>query len=257
MAKLEFDPGMIVWDADIFDKTTVSKVITSGALPKGTVIRLGRFFLEGQGNSFIKWCQDRGYPVFCDTHFIGQPHEIMNVASVYLQRRPCMLSIMGMACSTGNFGQSAKMHLDALKQFCQLCDEKARTRSCVVTSLVSKTWDLADREFANGAVEQEMFYADQANRAGATDILCSKRVLERLSGREYRRLRTIVRVTEDDLPESNTATIEQAIRGKAKRLMFNTLLTRGDDEIENNIAHNYVEIWKEMGRVAATMDAED
>lgn len=167
----EFTPDTIIWSADV-SMEDIEKVVKAKALPEGTVIKLDRAFFEENPKQFIGFCEEHGYPVFCDAKIVEIPVKVLAIAKSYLKYKPFMLNVMAGACSTGQMDSDTESQIDALKRFADLCDE-AGTRSCVVTVLTSKTESIVDYEFRETPVSQVLKYVYLAKRAGMTDVVCS------------------------------------------------------------------------------------
>ena len=169
--KTKFTPGTIIWSADV-SKEEIESVIKNKALPEGTVIKLDRLFFENNSKDFIHFCENAGYPVFCDAKIIEIPVKAIAIAKTYLGYKPHMLNIMADACSNARWVNDEPTNLDCLRQFADLCHE-AGTRSCVVTVLTSKSPRLVDQEFGVDPLAQVIKYTRMAHHAGITDIVCS------------------------------------------------------------------------------------
>lgn len=253
--RLEFSPDMIIWDTVGLQERPIKNIVKANAIPEGTLVRIGRGFTERNGKQIISWLQDHGYPVFYDAGIIGDRHECLDIMDACLEQHPYMLSIMGGTCDTGEFSSCTSGPVDILKRFAEVCMTHD-VRSCVITKLMSKKWGIADQEFKNGAKNQAMFYVDLAYSAGATDILCDKWTAGRTWGTCYSQLGLNVPAGENAELSADTLTIDQAIRGGVKRLIFSGL-TRGDIEPPEACAYrNYNKIREEMQAVIARLNLE-
>jgi len=247
----EFTTDTIIWSADV-SKQEIMEVIEAGALPEGTVIKLDRLFFESESKDFIDWCENKGYPVFCDAKIIEIPVKSIAIASTYLVHSPFMLNIMAGAISTMNFEQDDdRKKIDALKLFAEACNA-ATTRSCVVTVLTSKTELTCMHEFGMDPIKQVLRYVSLAHDAGITDIVCSPK--------EAAAIRTnpdfddmMINTPGVRLPDSSkddqarVTTPSQALKNGANRLVIGRDLIRGEGDIVERVAKNYTRILEDIG----------
>ena len=246
---MEFRPDMIIWSADV-TKTEIENVINSGALPYGTMIKLDRLFFERESKDFIHFCENSGYPVFCDAKIIEIPAKALAIAESYLEYRPTMLNIMAGACSTGNWTTDDINNLDALKRFAEACHDAA-VRSCIVTVLTSKSDRLVDLEYGTSAIDQVLTYVKMAHHAGFTDIVCSPK--EAAIIRKSHAYNNIWLNTPGVRPKGSNAddqqritTPGQAFKNGANRVVIGRPLLAGEGPISERIANNYASIRKEI-----------
>lgn len=241
---LEFKPDMIIWSADV-PREDIERVMRSGALPCGTIIKLDRLFFETEDKEFIRQCEDSGYPVFCDAKIIEVPSKSLAIAEHYLKYRPFMLNIMAGACSTGIFDTDDINQLDALKRFHDACNN-AGTRSCVVTVLTSKSANMVAHEYSNDPIGQVLRYIGIAYSAGIRDIVCSPAEVQaiRAGGRDDRAYLSLITPgvrlagsSHDD--QQRVMTPGQAIALGASRVVIGRPLTSGNGPIEERVAENY------------------
>ena len=176
----EFRPDMIIWSADVQLKD-IRRVVNSGILPEGTVIKLDRLFFETHPKNIITEIQSEGYPVFVDAKIIEIPDKSLAIAETYLKYNPYMLNIMAGACSTGILEHDDIKKVDALKRFADACLD-AGTKSCVVTVLTSKSVEICRTEFRDSPLNQVLGYVKMANDSGITDIVCSPMETEAIRG---------------------------------------------------------------------------
>lgn len=255
---LQFTPDMIIWSADV-SKIAIKKVIEAHALPEGTVIKLDRLFFEEHSKHLIKFCQENGYPVFCDAKIIEVPSKCLDIADTYLTYRPFMLNIMAGACSTGRVAVTDVEQLDTLKRFADACRE-AGTRSCAVTVLTSKTKELTLREFSVSATAQVVNYVDLAWRAGLTDIVCSpaEAATIRECGYDICLNTPGVRPVGDAKNDQQRVTTPgQAIKNGANRVVIGRPLIAGDGDVVERVARNYDRIRDELLNAIAEINAAD
>lgn len=241
----EFTPDNIIWSADV-PRSDIEAVIKAEALPRGTIIKLDRLFFETESKDFIRFCEDNGYPVFCDAKIIEIPVKSLKIAETYLKYKPFMLNIMAGACSTGRWISEDKDQTDALARFAEACHE-VKTRSCVVTVLTSKTDSLCTFEFGRNALDQVIKYVEFAHSAGITDIVCSPKEASIIRG--YSKFNDMwINTPGVRLPDSSkddqarVTTPFQALKHGANRLVIGRDLTRGDDDIVERVKRNYAKI---------------
>lgn len=241
----DFRPDMIIWSADV-TAGDLTRVIKSGVLPEGTVIKLDRLFFEINRKSLITDLQKAGYPVFCDAKIIEIPDKALAIADTYLSYQPFMLNIMGDACSTGLIDSDDEKKVDALKRFAEACED-AGTRSCVVTVLTSKSRELCIKEFNTEPIYQVLTYVEMAHETGITDIVCSPEEVEELRSRpEYNHLD--LNTPGIRLPDSSSddqariSTPIGALSAGANRLVIGRDLTRGEGDIVARVKQNYCKI---------------
>ena len=243
--EVEFTPDKLIWSADV-SREEIEAVIKAEALPKGTIIKLDRLFFEYEDKSFIAFCQDNGYPVFCDAKIIEIPVKAIKIAESYLQYKPFMLNIMAGACSNRCWSGKTE-ELDALKRFADAC-RKVGTKSCVVTVLTSKTDQICLAEYGRSAHEQVVKYTDLAVNAGFTDIVCSPK--EGKVIRSYPKFSNIkINTPGVRLPDSSkddqarVDTPHHTLKkGAADRLVIGRDLIRGEGDIVDRVKINYVKI---------------
>lgn len=255
---LKFAPDMIIWSADV-SKVAIKKVIEARALPEGTVIKLDRLFFENHSKYLIRFCQENGYPVFCDAKIIEVPSKCLAIADTYLTYRPFMLNIMAGACSTGQVAVADVEQADALKRFADAC-LKAGTRSCAVTVLTSKTDELTLREFSMNATAQVVNYVDLAWRAGMTDIVCSPAEAATIRECGYQICLNTpgVRPAGDAKNDQQRVTTPgQAIKNGANRVIIGRPMTAGDGDAVERVARNYERIRNEILSAIAEINAAD
>lgn len=241
----EFTPDQLIWSADV-PKEQIEAVIKAEALPKGTIIKLDRLFFEDESKDFISFCQDSGYPVFCDAKIIEIPDKALKIAGTYLKYKPYMLNIMAGACSTASWFNEDENHKDALSRFAEACAQ-AGTRSCVVTVLTSKANSLCESEFGRSALKQVMKYTDFAHNAGITDIVCSPEEAEfiRTNSRYSDMWINTPGVRLPDSSKDDQARVKtpyQARKHGANRLVIGRDLTRGEGDIVERVKTNYARI---------------
>ena len=247
----EFTTDTIIWSADV-SKKEIMEVIEAEALPEGTVIKLDRLFFESESKDFIDWCENKGYPVFCDAKIIEIPIKSIAIASTYLVHSPFMLNIMAGAISSMNFEQDDdEKKIDALKCFAEACNA-ANTRSCVVTVLTSKTEPTCMYEFGTDPINQVIKYVSIAHNAGITDIVCSPK--EAAAIRENPDFDDMminapgVRLldsSKDD--QARVTTPSQALKNGANRLVIGRDLIRGEGNIVERVTKNYTRILEDIG----------
>ena len=240
-----FSPGTIIWSADVTQKE-IEDVINAEALPRGTIIKLDRYFFEKNPKDFIHFCENAGYPVFCDAKIVEIPSKAIAIAETYLEYEPFMLNIMAGACSNACWVNATEENLDCLKQFADLC-HRAGTRSCVVTVLTSKSPRLVDQEFGVTPLAQVIKYARMAHHAGITDIVCSPaEVAEILKYYDEFWLNTPgVRLPDSERDDQQRImTPKKALEAGAKRLVIGRPLTGRpeDGKIVERVKRNYERI---------------
>ena len=241
-----FTPGAIIWSADV-PKADIVRVVTANALPKGTIIKLDRLFFERESKDFIDFCQEAGYPVFCDAKIVEIPDKVIMIAETYLTHRPFMLNVMAGICSTLNFSSSTnEKQRDALKRFADACAE-AGTHSCAVTVLTSKTAETCVAEFdVPFPYFQVMKYVEMLDEAGITDIVCSPQ--EAYSIQTQYPWRFTVNTPGVRLPNSSkddqqrVMTPREAFANEADRLVIGRDLIRGEGDIVSRVQANYQKI---------------
>lgn len=256
----EFKPEMVIWDADKVSKRELRRVVDSGALPTGTMIGLGRLFLEWHSKNIIKYCQERGYPVFCDAQILGEPDKCMAMTEAYLRYRPTVLSIVASACNTGNVNPCRPDDIDMLKRFADVC-ASANVRSCAVVMPTSKDWLLSRWEYHVNGTDQAMRYVSLVHRTNMTDILCSASVAARICDNSiYRRLTVNVSglnpVSDREVPKQCADMIWRAIEYGADRLVIGETMTSGDGPIEDRVARNYAVIRRRVEQSIAEVNAK-
>jgi orotidine-5'-phosphate decarboxylase len=246
-----FKPQTIIWSADV-PREEIEKVIRAKALPEGTVIKLDRAFFEENSKVFIRFCEESGYPVFCDAKIIEIPSKVMKIAESYLRYKPFMLNIMAGACSTGNYNTTDKNDLDALARFAEACID-AGTKSCVVTVLTSKSEQLVFSEFGSSPIDQVMKYTHMAMKSGITDIVCSPKEIKVIRGLiEFNDIwlnTPGVRLpgsSKDD--QKRVTTPREALISGANRLVIGRDLTGNpnDGDIVERIKRNYDKIMENI-----------
>lgn len=174
MSRNIFEPGSIIWAADV-KKKTVEKVLESGVLPEGTIVKLDRLFFEENDKDFIDWCQEKGYPVFVDAKICDNAERALGIAHVYLKHHPAMLGCLGDICSNMAIVPSEfDEHIDTLKKFVDRCIS-AGTDPCLTTMLSGKTDAMCAKEFKASLTEQTRVYAGMAIRMGVSNIVCGAR----------------------------------------------------------------------------------
>lgn len=243
---VQFSPETIIWSADV-PRADIEKVIEEQALPEGTVIKLDRLFFENESKDFIDYCQDRGYPVFCDAKIIEIPDKTMKIAETYLEYRPFMLNVMAGICSTGNYSENVdEKQRDALARFADACLD-AGTLSCAVTVLTSKNNETCRNEFnIDSPLEQVMNYVGMLDEAGITDVVCSPKEAGEINKWYYRRFSINtpgVRLpgsSKDD--QQRVTTPHDALENGASRLVIGRDLIRGKGDIAERVKHNYERI---------------
>lgn len=242
-----FTPDKIIWSADV-ELEDIITVVNSKALPNGTIIKLDRAFFEKESKSIISFCQNNGYPVFCDAKIVELPGKVLKITECYLKYKPFMLNIMADACSTGRWSSGEdENEVDALKRFADMCKAEG-TRSCVVTVLTSKTKQLCLSEFGRDAIEQAIKYTEFAYNAGFTDIICSPQEASIIRGHgKYDNM--MINTPGIRLPDSSKddqariATPHRALkRGVSDRLVIGRDLIRGEGSIVDRIKRNYEKI---------------
>jgi orotidine-5'-phosphate decarboxylase len=239
-------PETIIWSADV-PKEDIKAVIKAKALPKGTVIKLDRLFFENEKKSFIDYCENAGYNVFCDAKIVEIPVKTLAIADTYLEHSPFMLNVMAGIVSNGHFlFEEDKNSVDALKRFADACHQAA-TRSCVVTVLTSKTESICNHEFGMSPIRQVLKYVELAYEAGITDIVCSPK--EAAAIRKIKKFDTLtintpgVRLpgsSKDD--QARIMTPYDALSSGADRLVIGRDLTRGEGDITERVKRNYEKI---------------
>lgn len=243
--KDDFTASTIIWSADV-TKEEIEDVINTRALPEGTYIKLDRLFFERNSKDFIFFCENKGYPVFCDAKIVEIPSKAIEIAKTYLEFKPSMLNIMAGACNNACWVSDHDDQLDCLKQFANLCNNVG-TRSCVVTVLTSKTPKLTDQEFGVTPIEQVIKYVRMANHAGITDIVCSPaEVPEILNYYNNFWLNTPeIRLPDSEGDDqSRIMTPKKALEAGANRLVIGRPLTGKPEEgnITERIKRNYDKI---------------
>ena len=230
-------PEQIIWSADLpWDK--IKMVIDSGALPKGTVIKLDRLFFVKNSIDIITYCQERGYPVFVDAKIVEIPSKTLAIVQYYLEAaKPWMINVMAGVCNNGVIDSKNPEKNDTLKQFAEMC-AKAGTKSCVVTVLTSKTEDMCRVEFEKTPLDQVLKYVDLAVKCGVTDIVCSAREAEAIRqnpGYAGVQLNTPgIRLPDSSKnDQARVMTPAEALKVGANRLVIGRDLTRGMDEASN------------------------
>ena len=237
-----FSPGTIIWSADV-SKEDIKAVIKAEALPKGTIIKLDRLFFEKNSKDFIHYCENAGYPVFCDAKIIEIPSKAIAIAETYLEYEPYMLNIMADACSNACWVNASEENLDCLKQFADHC-HLVGTRSCLVTVLTSKSPRLVDQEFGVDPLAQVIKYARMAHHAGITDIVCSPAEASEIM-RYYDEfwLNTPgIRLPDAERDDQmRIMTPKKALEAGAKRLVIGRPLTGDPDDgkIVDRVKRNY------------------
>lgn len=247
----EFTPDTIIWSADV-PKADIEAVIAAEALPVGTVIKLDRLFFETEDKSFIRFCENKGYNVFCDAKIIEIPVKSLKIAETYLQYSPFMLNIMAGAVSNGHFTrEDDENQVDALMRFAEAC-HKATTRSCVVTVLTSKTESICAHEFGMDPMDQVLKYVALAHSAGITDIVCSPK--EAAAIRKIPRFNDMwintpgVRLSDSSKDDQARVTTPRiALENGANRLVIGRDLIRGDGDIVERVKKNYAKILEDIG----------
>ncbi len=244
-----FKEDMIIWAADV-SREDIESVIINEALPKGTIIKLDRFFFETNRKDFILFCQDAGYPVFCDVKIVEVPEKAIAIAKIYLKYQPFMLNIMAGACSTGIWGDADEEQIDTLKRFADEC-EKAGTKSCGATILTSKSENLCAYEFSSTPVDQVLKYTDLLYRAGFTDIACSPQEASAIR-QEFDYDDMTINTPGVRLPNSDSGTQQRiatpfdAFANGANRLIIGHELIHGKDDIAPRVKYNYQRIINNM-----------
>lgn len=230
-------PEQIIWSADLpWDK--IKMVIDSGALPKGTVIKLDRLFFVKNSIDKIIYCQERGYPVFVDAKIVEIPSKTLAIVQYYLEAaKPWMINVMASVCNNGVIDSKNPEKNDTLKQFAEMC-AKAGTKSCVVTVLTSKTGDMCLAEFEKTPLDQVLKYVDLAVKCGVTDIVCSAREAEAIRqnpGYAGVQLNTPgIRLPDSSKnDQARVMTPAEALKVGANRLVIGRDLTCGMDEASN------------------------
>lgn len=246
MKTIDLNPDTIIWSADT-DVTTVLDAMNRELLPKGTIIKLDRLFFEKYPDkSFIRLCQEKGYPVFVDAKIIDEPEKVLGIAATYLQYRPFMLSIMADSFSTGIWRHGT--NLDTLRRFAESC-ANVNCKSCAVLMLPSKTaaacWNLYGAE----PLMQMREYATAAVNSGITDVLCSTEEAADIKGDDYfddlkinvTGLAMPERIGEvDDEGMASVSTPAKAMSIGADRLVI------GEDLTDGNMKKNYTKIAKHV-----------
>lgn len=248
MERSQFTNDQIIWSADV-PREEIQAVIDAKILPEGTVIKLDRAFFATEDRSFIGYCQDHGYPVFCDVKIDEVPVKVLAIARAYLEYKPFMINVMGAALSNINFDNEANPEdMDALKRFTLDCN-KAGTLSCVVTVLTSKTEKACQYEYGASSKYQVLKYVKAAHDAGMSDIVCSPK--EAAFIREHKEYNDMwINTPGVRLPNSSSddqariMTPHDALNAGANRLVIGRDLIRGDKEISilTRVAENYEKI---------------
>ena len=246
---MNFTNDVIIWSADA-SEDDIRAVIESEALPKGTVIKLDRLFFENYDKDFISFCQDAGYPVFCDAKIIEIPDKSLAIAKTYLNYHPFMLNIMAGACSTMVWESDKTKQIDALKRFADACAE-AGTRSCGVSVLTSKNESMCQYEFSSSPVDQVLKYVELLYKAGFTDIVCSPKeasAIRQANSYGYMSINTPgIRLPDSNSDDQQRITTPfDALKNGASRLVIGRDLTRGEGKITSRVKHNYQEIVKNI-----------
>ncbi|MBQ6486432.1 orotidine 5'-phosphate decarboxylase [Candidatus Saccharibacteria bacterium] len=240
-----FKEDMIIWAADV-SREDIESVIINEALPKGTIIKLDRFFFETNRKDFILFCQDAGYPVFCDVKIVEVPEKAIAISQIYLKYKPFMLNIMAGSCSTGIWEDEDPEKIDTLRRFADEC-EKAGTKSCGATILTSKSEELCAHEFSSSPEDQVLKYADLLYRAGFTDIACSPNEASAIR-KELAYDDMTINTPGVRLPNSDSGTQQRiatpfdAFVNGANRLIIGHELINGDGDIAHRVKFNYQRI---------------
>ena len=236
----------LIWSADT-DELSLFKVLSSGVLPKGTIIKLDRYFFEQFSKKNISTIQAMGYPVFVDAKIIEVPKKVLQIAETYLVYKPYMLNVMAGVCSTGLLSNSDINKIDCLKRFAELCDRYG-TKSCAVTVLTSKAEPLVQSEYAIRTSEQQvLWYVNMLNQCGLTDVVCSPKEVEAIRAiKDYDVLELNtpgVRMKGTDArDQARITTPAQAFLKGSTRIVVGSNLTDGDGDIAERVANNYEKI---------------
>ncbi len=242
----KFTRDMIIWSADFEkdQKEQIKLIVDSKVLPEGTVIKLDRTFFEKYDKDFISYCQDKGYPVFCDAKITEIPKKILDITDIYLEHKPFMLNIMGDSCNTPIIVSDENENtVSIFKRFADHCKE-AGTKSCIVTVLTSKSPEMCKYEYQREPIDQVLQFVSLAHDAGMTDIVCSPKEAAAIRAMDcYRNMEVNtpgVRLpgsSKDD--QQRVMTPYDALQAGANRLVIGRDLTRGDGDIIERIKRNY------------------
>ncbi len=161
----------IIWSADVKSVDILMEWLDM--MPELKYVKIDRAFVDDNGWDVFAQLEYRGIKVFDDAKISEIPIKLAAVAAVHVRKaRPWMLNCMAGSLSNGRFDESSE-DWDGLKLFAKTCLESG-VRPCAVTVLTSKTRESVANEF-NGrtSTDQVLFYAEQLQSAGFSDIVCS------------------------------------------------------------------------------------
>lgn len=166
--------GKIFWSADV-SKKLLLETVKRKDFPRDEVgVKLDRKFLLEHGPEVIRELQEEhGVAVFADTKVIEVPRKVAQIVDEYLVYKPHMLNVQAGICNTGvspqEFVQDKTKTVDTLRDFAAAC-ALARTRSCVVTILTSKTPELVRWEHGLDAEAVARMCAEMAVEYHGEDL---------------------------------------------------------------------------------------
>ncbi|MDR2063314.1 MAG: orotidine 5'-phosphate decarboxylase [Candidatus Nomurabacteria bacterium] len=250
-------PNKIIWSADL-PLDDLCRVLKSGVLPAGIIIKLDRLFFEQFGIHTINVVESLGYQVFADAKIVEIPEKVAQIARHYGQYQPFMLDCMAGICSNGVFAGSDHKQLDGLKRFASTCLENS-VNPCGVTVLTSKTnaknRGMVFQEFRRSADKQVLFYVSLLSRAGFTDVVCAPKeatVIRKHREFDHLNLNTPgVRLPETDVrDQARVMTPSKAFGSGADRLIIGSNLTDGaEQDIVERVHRNWQRLVAHFGEV--------
>jgi orotidine-5'-phosphate decarboxylase len=167
--------GNIIWSADEVSLDEIVAFIKKDDFPREHVaIKLDRAFMEVYGLESIAIVQNYGVPVFDDGKPSEIPYKIGALAKNHLKFSPWMSNIMA-ATSSSKVMDMDDEQADALYRWSYMCKE-AGTLACAVTVPTSEHEDVALEKYGKSIIDQVMYYADFAVKAGYPEIVCSAAV---------------------------------------------------------------------------------
>jgi orotidine-5'-phosphate decarboxylase len=244
---MKLAPEKIIWSADL-NLSEIIKVLESGALPEGVIVKLDRLFFEKNSKNAIETVQRLGYPVFVDAKITEIPEKVVRIAECYTPYRPFMLNCMAGICSNGAFYSEDASTQDGLRRFADVCLSSG-VQPCGVTVLTSKTntknTGMVFKEFRRAAIQQVLFYTGLLEEAGFTDIVCSPQEAKAISQHSaFRNLKLNtpgVRLPDtSQRDQARVMTPKKALLSGASRLVIGSNLTDGPDpDIVERVAKNW------------------
>jgi orotidine-5'-phosphate decarboxylase len=228
----------IIWSADVPDRKAVYDYLDQ--MPGLMQVKIDRLFSERnkpkkeeERNIILELREERGIRVFDDAKLIEVPSKLEELAKLHVEQKPWMLNCMAGSISNGKIVQVLdEDELDGLKRFADVCNS-AQVRSCAVTVLTSKEEEIVQAEFSRSTIEQVLYYVEQLQRCGFTDIVCS--ALEAKAIRAEPHFRNLELNTPGIRPagsekgdQARTGTPMWAVQQGIERMVIGRPLTKGD-----------------------------